>query len=59
MIAIRESLGAASFRSSNLFALSSGTIMLKPVTFPPGRARLATNPVATGSVLLAITIGIV
>ena len=33
--------------------------MLRPVTFPPGRARLATKPVLTGSVLLTITIGIV
>ena len=30
----------------------------KPVTFPPGRARLATSPSATGSGLTAKTIGI-
>ncbi len=29
-----------------------------PVTLPPGRARLATKPVPTGSPTLAITIGI-
>ena len=30
-----------------------------PVTFPPGRARLATSPALTGSALLAMTIGMV
>jgi len=30
-----------------------------PVMFPPGRARLATNPLRTGSGSAAITIGIV
>lgn len=30
-----------------------------PVTFPPGRARLATMPSRTGSWLIAITMGIV
>ncbi len=30
-----------------------------PVTFPPGRARLATSPDATGSLPLVKTIGIV
>ena len=33
--------------------------MLKPVAFPPGRARLSTSPAATGSPTTAITIGIV
>jgi hypothetical protein len=32
---------------------------VKPVTLPPGRERLATSPVATGSPADAITIGIV
>jgi hypothetical protein len=31
---------------------------LIPVMFPPGRARLATKPVPTGSALTAMTIGI-
>jgi hypothetical protein len=31
----------------------------RPVTLPPGRARLATNPCSTGSALTPITIGIV
>ena len=30
-----------------------------PVTFPPGRARLATRPALTGLALLVMTIGIV
>jgi hypothetical protein len=30
-----------------------------PVIFPPGRARLATHPFATGSVPVTITIGMV
>ena len=30
-----------------------------PVMFPPGRARLATSPLPTGSLPLAMTIGIV
>jgi hypothetical protein len=38
---------------------NAGEMLLRPVTFPPGRAKLATKPVPTGSVLLAITIGIV
>jgi len=29
------------------------------VTFPPGRARLATSPALTGSTLLVITIGMI
>ena len=30
-----------------------------PVTFPPGRLRLAMKPLPAGSMLVAITIGIV
>jgi hypothetical protein len=30
-----------------------------PVMFPPGCAKLATNPVATGSAIAPMTIGIV
>ena len=32
---------------------------LRPVTLPPGRAKLATSPASTGSVALTMTIGIV
>src|SRR6266700_5067307 len=33
--------------------------VIKPVTFPPGRAKLAKNPVSTGSLPVIVTIGIV
>jgi hypothetical protein len=32
---------------------------VNPVAFPPGRARLETSPVPTGSIVVGITIGIV
>ena len=54
-----ESLGTISFSSSSRFPLSSGTRVDNPVMFPPGRARLATNPLPTGSLTCAMTIGIV
>jgi hypothetical protein len=41
------------------FATSSGPRKVVPVTFPPGRARLATSSSATGSAMLTATIGIV
>jgi hypothetical protein len=31
---------------------------VSPVTFPPGRAKLAMSPLPTGSVLVVMTIGI-
>src|SRR5215470_15984053 len=37
----------------------AGRAVERPVMLPPGRARLATNPVATGSPAEAMTIGIV
>jgi len=37
----------------------SGAIKDIPVTFPPGRPRLMTSPVATGSTTADITMGIV
>src|SRR6516165_9429771 len=57
--ATRESPGTASFRISRRFPSSSGPRMVKPVTFPPGRAKLATSPDSTGLPLDAKTIGIV
>src|SRR5262249_18258976 len=42
------------------FSPNSPATFVSPVTFPPGRAKLATSPVCTGSVVRpAITIGIV
>ena len=59
MTATRDSLGTVSFRSSSRFPSSSGARVDNPVMFPPGRARLATNPVPTGSPSLVMTMGIV
>src|SRR5262249_31469142 len=57
--AIRDNFGIVSFRSSRRLPLSSGARVDSPVMFPPGRARLATNPLKTGSPSWAMTIGIV
>ena len=34
-----------------------GSVKMKPLTFPPGRAKLATNPLPTGSATMAKTMG--
>ena len=47
-----------SLRRCSRFPPSSGTMRLMPVTLPPGRARLDTSPLATGSPALVMTIGI-
>jgi hypothetical protein len=57
--AIDDRLGTISFSNSRRFVPNSGATMLKPVTLPPGRARLSTSPAATGSPTTAMTIGIV
>jgi len=58
-IARREILLASSSRSSsNRFAESSDVIVDRPVTLPPGCARLAARPRLTWSVPVAMTIGI-
>ena len=58
--ATRASLGRVSLRSWSCLARISGvSCWLRPVTLPPGRAKLATSPVFTGSVALTMTIGIV
>ena len=44
---------------SSRLPFSSGAKLDSPVTFPPGRAKLATTPLATGSLSCAITMGIV
>ena len=43
----------------HLLVFSSVPKLESPVTLPPGRARLATRPAATGSPALTITIGMV
>src|SRR5215475_3478304 len=58
-IAMRETFGAASLRTSRRLTLSSSVMEVTPVTLPPGRERLATSPCSTGSSDDPITIGIV
>src|SRR5262249_12389552 len=59
MTAIRDADGNTSLNSSTYFCRSPGTRLVRPVTFPPGRARLLTSPAPTGSGAIVITIGIV
>ena len=54
----RRAAGNMSRMSSMHLPDSSAVIPAIPVTFPPGRARLATSPVPTGSPASAITMGI-
>src|SRR4029453_17998894 len=56
--ATRVSLGTSSLRSSSPFPISWSERRVGPVMFPPGRARLATSPAATGSAGPERTIGI-
>jgi hypothetical protein len=57
--AITPAWGTSSDSRSSRLGFSSGAMMLTPVRFPPGRARLATSPAATGSPPPKKTIGIV
>jgi hypothetical protein len=41
------------------FALRLNSKAIKPVALPPGRERLATNPLPTGSIVVTNTMGIV
>ena len=45
----RAALGINSRSNCNRFGPSSASQVAMPVTFPPGRLRLATSPDATGS----------
>jgi len=51
--------GSKSRRIPNRFAISSALSKVAPVIFPPGRLKLATKPIATGSEAFMKTIGIV
>ena len=51
-------LGAISLSSSGHFPPNVGSLEVNPVIMPPGRARLATKPLPTGSETLTKTIGI-
>ena len=55
--ATRTAVGTMSLSSSRRLALNSGYMVLIPVMFPPGRARLSTSPLPTGSAATASTIG--
>ena len=56
----RERFGSVSFSNSNrLPKISPPASTASPVTFPPGRARLATSPALTGSRPVVMTIGMV
>ena len=57
MIANRRRLGTTSRKSSSRLPARSVDWIDRPVTLPPGRARLATRPVPTGSSAVAKTIG--
>src|SRR6516164_11799558 len=59
-IAARVRCGAISLSRSSHFAATDGSKWLvKPVTLPPGRARLSTSPLPTGFETRAKTIGTV
>ena len=57
--ATRLTPGTVSFSSSSILPPKPVGRPLTPVTFPPGRSRLATISLATGSPVDAITMGIV
>ena len=52
-----ESFGKASLSISTSFGVRSPERFDTPVTLPPGRARLATRPLPTGSPAPGVTIG--
>src|SRR5262249_54120798 len=55
--ATRVRRGAISLSSSSHFAPKPNSKGVKPVVFPPGRARLSTKPMPTGSPTFANTMG--
>jgi NitT/TauT family transport system ATP-binding protein len=57
--AIVVAVGTNSCSTPRHFAISSTLMIVTPVRLPPGRARLATSPVLTGSGPTRKTIGIV
>src|SRR5215475_9250988 len=57
MIANRPRPGTTSSKSSSRLPARSAARVARPLTLPPGRARLATMPVPTGSPATAKTIG--
>jgi hypothetical protein len=57
MIAKRRRPGTTSRKSSSRLPARSAARVARPVTLPPGLARLATRPLLTGSPAVANTIG--
>src|SRR5437870_10888562 len=57
--ATRRTFGKASFRRSSRFPLSSGLMVVVPVTLPPGRVKRGTIPATMGSATAPKTTGIV
>jgi len=55
--ATRRSPGASCLSNSKRLGVSSADTSEMPVRWPPGRARLATSPVLTGSPALIATTG--
>src|SRR5262245_60057481 len=58
-IATRATRGATPLSSSSHLPAIVGSVKMKPVTLPPGRAKLATKPLPIGSATIAKTIGMV
>ena len=56
-MATRECWGTTSLSNCSRLATSSGPRKVVPVTFPPGRARLATSSSSTGSAMAITTMG--
>jgi hypothetical protein len=59
IMATRLTLGAMSVSNSRHLPANEISRLMKPVRFPPGRGRLATNPAPIGSATVTNTIGIV
>ena len=53
----RVNLGMISLNSSSRLPRTSAPIEVVPVTLPPGRAKLATKPLRTASLVLTMTMG--
>ena len=59
IIATMRAFGTISHSKPNFFASKTDVAVIRPVTLPPGRLKLATRPDLTGSLLVMIRMGIV
>src|SRR6516162_7792096 len=55
----RATRGAISLSNSSHLPAIVGSMLVKPVALPPGREKLATKPLPTGSATVANTMGMV